>query len=82
VSIAIPEPNFIQICAASEWLDPASRRAFLLETAAALTGLEIAEGSVARIAARTFLAHFVPPETDERRQGHPLKKVNMQREAA
>jgi hypothetical protein len=35
VSIAIPEPNFIQICAASEWLDPASRRAFLLETAAA-----------------------------------------------
>jgi hypothetical protein len=34
VSIAIPEPNFIQIYAASEWLDPASRRAFLIETAA------------------------------------------------
>ena len=46
MSIAIPEPNFIQICAASEWLDPASRRAFLLETAAALTGLEIAEVSL------------------------------------
>jgi hypothetical protein len=56
VSIAIPKPNFIQICAASEWLDPASRRAFLLETAAALTGVEIAEGVVARIAGQTFLA--------------------------
>ena len=56
VSIAIPELNFVQICAASEWLDPASRRAFLLETAAALTGVEIAEGVVARIAGQTFLA--------------------------
>jgi hypothetical protein len=82
VSIAIPEPNYVQICAASEWLNPASRRTFLLETAAALTGVEIAEGSVARIVAQIFLAHFVPPETDERREGHPLKKVNMQREAA
>jgi hypothetical protein len=81
VSIAIPELNFVQICAASEWLDPASRRASLFETAAALTGVEIAEGLVARIAAQTFLAHFAPPETDERREGHPLKKVNTQREA-
>jgi hypothetical protein len=46
VSIAIAEPNFLQISAASEWLDPAPRRAFLLETAAALTGLEIAEVSL------------------------------------
>jgi hypothetical protein len=57
MSIAIPEPNFIQICAASEWLDPASRRAFLLETATVLTGVEIAEGVVARARARCGGCH-------------------------
>jgi hypothetical protein len=66
---AIPEPAYLQICAASNWIPPAERVRFFNAVAAEL---EIGEGVVARAIAKAFKTAFDPPlDTDGHHSPRP-----------
>jgi hypothetical protein len=74
--IRIPEPNFLQICAASLWLCGSDRDAFWLQVHAELEALpELGEGAVARSIAGAFKSFFRPPEIPEEPQ--QLRKLSF-----
>jgi hypothetical protein len=60
--LRIPEPNYLQIANAAQWLcTQAEREAFALEVRNELERIELGEGSIARAIAAVFLRHFNPP---------------------
>jgi hypothetical protein len=60
--LRIPEPNYLQIANAAQWLcSQADREAFALEVRHELERIELGKGSFARGIAAAFLRHFNPP---------------------
>ena len=68
IPIKIPEPEFLQICAASVWLCPPDRDAFWSAVVAALDDHEVGPGSVARAVHAAFAAYYRPIEVPEEPQ--------------
>ena len=60
IPIKIPEPEFLQICAASGWLCPPDRDAFWSAVVAALDDHEIGPGAVTRAVYAAFAAYYRP----------------------
>jgi hypothetical protein len=67
--LRIPEPNYLQIANAAQWLcTQAEREAFVGEIYRELAaqGEGIGEGAIARVVAAAFSRHFDPPHgTDD-----------------
>jgi hypothetical protein len=71
--IKIPEPEFLQICAASVWLCPPDRDAFWSAVVTALDDREVGPGSVARAVYAAFAAYYKPIEVPD--EPRLLRKV-------
>jgi hypothetical protein len=74
--IKIPEPSFLQICAASLWLAGPDRDAFWLQVRNELEALpELGEGVVARAVAGAFRTFYRPIEIPDEPQ--QLRKLDV-----
>ena len=77
MSIAIPESAYFRLVAIAQWLDPPTRTLFYQDLVRALQGRDLGEGTVSRAINLAFRAHYqAPPESEGRRAGKPLRKLN------
>ena len=79
--LRIPEPSYLQIAAAAQWLcSQAEREAFTAEIYRELAayGETIGEGVIARVVADAFARHFDPPyaANDSLLVPRQLRKLN------
>jgi hypothetical protein len=68
--LKIPEREYLQLHAASQWLSAGDREQFLSAVADALAGQAIGPGSTCRAIALAFRAFYRPIEVEERPQRH------------
>ena len=68
IPIKIPEPEYLQLHAASQWLCAGDRDQFLSAVAEALAGQAIGPGSTGRAIALAFRAFYRPIEVPDEPQ--------------
>jgi hypothetical protein len=73
IPIKIPEPEYLQLHAASQWLCSGDRDQFLSAVVDALDGQAIGPGSTCRAIAFAFRAFYRPIEVEE--PPEPLRKL-------
>jgi hypothetical protein len=72
--LKIPEREYLQLHAASQWLSAGDREQFLSAVADALAGQAIGPGSTCRAIALAFRAFYRPIEVEE--SPKPLRKLS------